>query len=234
MPELRSLAAPLASLAWVAVRSFLGTLSLFLLAGLVLAGVSFYLLQEANLWYALLGAVLAVAEGLTIGVILGGKRAGIMALAHGLRRLGLGRVAVGLIFDRLLGMSEGEAFGERGNWAAQQLERLPLAQAEARLSGAINDLVQGSTGEGWLRRWLQGRLLRSIQKYTLTRFREEGAKTGGVDLLKVKADLETHIEDLLIAKLRGGLNLWTLWALLGLPALVAGQTYLAILLLQPR
>jgi len=52
-----------------------------------------------------------------------------------------------------------------------------------------------------------------------------------VDLLKVRGELETRADDLLIAKLRGGLNLWTLLAALGLPAVVAGQVYLALRLM---
>jgi len=43
---------------------------------------------------------------------------------------------------------------------------------------------------GWLRRKIQARLLKAIQKYTLARFREEGDKHGSINLPKVKEELE--------------------------------------------
>ena len=54
-------------------------------------------------------------------------------------------------------------------------------------------------------------------KYTLARFREEGAKHGGIDLLKVKEELEQTVDDKLVEKIRGGLRVWTILVAIGLP-----------------
>jgi hypothetical protein len=223
-----SLSKGAAGLTLVAVRSFLGTLLIVFLAGVVLAGVSVYWLRGYPL-YAVIAAVVALVEAIALGALVGGKRALVMTLVHAVRSFQLGRSAVRLIFDRLLGGSE------RGKILAAAAERLPLAQAERRLTAAVDQLLGEQAEErGWFRRRLHKQLLGVVQCYTLSRFREDGVGLEGVDVMKVQAELETTIDDQLVSKFRSGLNLWTILALLGLPAVVAGQTYLLIALLNAK
>lgn len=221
MNDLQKVAEQLTGLAGVAVRSFLATLALLTLAGVALAAGSYYLLREYPV-YGGLAAALAVVEGVAAGVLLGGRRAGLAALAHGLRTWRLGAAAVRLVFDRL-------PVG-----TAATVGRLPLAQAEAALATAIGGLIrsraEGGGLSGWFRRMLQGRLAGLVQRVTLARFRQGGA-SAGVDLASVRGDLEARIDDLLVAKLSGGLRLWTLLAVGGLLVLAAVQVALARALL---
>src|SRR4051812_36750670 len=113
MSDLRSLTGSIVGLAGVAFRSFLTTLLLVLVFGIILAGASYYFLRDHPL-YGVLAVVVALAESLAVGVLFGAKRAVVTALAHGFRTLGLGRRVVGTIFDRLS--------GERGERVAQRLE----------------------------------------------------------------------------------------------------------------
>ena len=110
---------------------------------------------------------------------------------------------------------------------------MPLAQVERSLAGVVDRLVAEGEG-GWLRRKIHARLIAAVQKYTLARFREENAQHGGIDLVQVQAELESTIDDRLVSKLRGGLNLWTAVVVCGLPAVVAVQTYLIIALLNAK
>jgi len=224
-----------AGLAAVAVRSFLGTVAVLLAAGLALAGCASYLLREHPAYGLVVGAV-ALAEALAAGVLLGGKRALVTALAHGLRSLRLGRSAVRLLFGRGLGVSPEQEFGGRGGRVVQGVERLPLAQAEQRLGDAVRALLSappsGGGLTGWFRRRLQAGLLGRVQGDTLARFREEGARHGGGDLLRGQADLEGRIGDLLLGWVRAGLNLWTALVVVGLPALVLAQSYVVLALLK--
>src|SRR5262245_12775251 len=105
MADLGSLFRGAAGLALVGLRSFLGTLAAVGLAGVVLAAVSAYALREQPV-YAWVAAGAALAESFAAGALLGGKRAVVMALAHGVRSHHLGRSAVGVVFDRLLGPGE--------------------------------------------------------------------------------------------------------------------------------
>jgi hypothetical protein len=232
MSDIRSLWKNAAGLALVFLRSFVVTLLVVLAAGVLLAAASAYLLWDYPV-YASVTAACAVAESLATGVLLGGKRAVVMALAHGLRSLKLGRAVVGLVFEHALGVSSDQTVGDRGGTLTRAVERLPLAQAERRLTSAVSQLL-GEPHGGWLRRRLQARLLRAVQRYTLARFREDGARHGGVDLARVQTELEATVDDRLTARLRHGLNLWTLLVLFGLPAAVFAQTYILLALLHAK
>jgi hypothetical protein len=225
-----------AGLAVVALRSFLGTLLVLSVVGALLAAASAYFLRHQPL-YASIAAAVAVAESVTAGILLGGKRAIVMTLVHGLVSLKLGRATVRLVFERLLGVTDSQEFGNRGGALAQVAERLPLAQAESCLTATVNQMLAdpaSASAGGWFRRQAQARLFRTMQRYTLARFREEGAQYGGVDLVKVRDELEATADSHLVSKLRGGLNLWTALVILGLPAAVFAQTYLLIALLNAK
>jgi len=228
MADYRSLLESTAGLAWVAIRTFLATLLLLTVAGSVLAGCAYYALREQPL-YGVLAAALALLEALAAGVMLGGRRALVAASGHGLRKFALGRSSVRFVFERLLGVSPEQVPGERAGRVARTLERLPLAQAEQRLRDIIGQITAAPPGgggvSGWLRRRVQAALFGLVGKYTLARFRQEGADEEGVNLVKVQADLEERIDDLLAAKLRGGVSLWTWIVVVGLPLLVLAQTY---------
>jgi hypothetical protein len=51
-------------------------------------------------------------------------------------------------------------------------------------------------------------------------------------LLRVRADLENRLDEALVAKLTGGLRLWTVLILLGLPAQVFATVYVVLALLK--
>lgn len=218
--DVRSLSSHLASLAWVAFRSFAATLFLLTLFGVVLAGVSYYFLRDEHRTSALIAIGVTLLESVILGFVLGAKRALVAAMAHGLTSLGLGRSLVGLVFERM-GVGRG-------------LEKLPLAQSEELLSRAVRTVTGDAAQTGWLRRTIQGRLLEATRTYTLARFRQEGAKHGGVDLQKINEELEQTVDDVIIHKVRAGIRIWTALAVLGLASLVAAQTFLILLLLRAQ
>lgn len=100
-----------------------------------------------------------------------------------------------------------------GGAVARAAERLPLAQAEARLNEAVAVLLRASADggglSGWVRRRVHGKLLSAVRQYTLARFRQEGAEHGGIDLLKVRADLGRNIDSFMMRKMRGIALRWT-------------------------
>jgi hypothetical protein len=232
--DVRSIGNQLASLAWVALRSFVGTVLILTLSGVVLAGLSYTVLREHHWIYGVIAAAMAFVESATTGVVLGAKRAVAMALTHGLGSLRLGRSLVRVVFERMLGVAAGEETGKRGDRMTRVLERLPLARAEALLGGAIRE-VTGAAGQGgWLRRKIQGQLLDVVRKYTLARFRKEGAEHGSIDLPMVKEELEQTVDDVLLRKVRGGLRLWTALVIVGLPLVVTVQTWVIVMLLHSK
>ena len=171
---------------------------------LVLVIVAVVVAAPAPWWGMSLAVAIALSAGSVGGLVLAPKRAVSGAIADGIERTGLGKIICGLIFQRLLGVSEDDAHGERGLRAAQRAERLPLAAAEERLRSVV-DRVARDPGEGtgvaaWLRRKIRGALLEQIEGVTLVRFREEQQRHGGVDLVKVESELATTVDRLLVER----------------------------------
>jgi hypothetical protein len=220
----------------VAGRSFLLTLLFMLLLGVVLATASCGILSGPHWLFGLVAALVALTECVCVGVVLAAKRAIAVTLVHALREYRIASTAVRLIFGRLLGVKAEEAHGERGGWATRTVERLPLVQAEKRLEEAIHEhlsaSVEGSGLNGWLSQRVQSRLLRAVHAFTLARFRDEDARHGGVDLVKVQSDLGERIDALLLGKLRGGINVWMMVILVGLPVQILALDYVVLALLK--
>jgi hypothetical protein len=194
----------------------------FVFAGIVLAALSWYFLRGQHWVYSVVGAVVAMAESIATGFILGLKRAFALTTVQALVSLGMGRAIIGRIFGKM-------------EIADSALKRLPLAQAEQSLAGAVRNLTGGDAAEGsWLRRKVQARLLGFVQEFTLARFRQENQKHGGIDLLKVRQELESSVDSAVVQRVRGGLFIWTIVVIVGLPAVVAAQTWLAIALLHSK
>jgi hypothetical protein len=224
--DLRSVGGYTARLAWVGLRSFAGSVIVLTLLGGLLAGLSYAFLREHYWGYAAMAATLALVEAVILGFVIGAKRAMVMIATHALGTLRLGQMLVRLVFERMLRVGRDAEEGGRGERIAQGLGRLPLARAEEALNGAVRSVTGEAQQAGWLRRKLQSRLLEAVRKYTLARFRTEESQHGGIDLPKVKDELERTIDDALVRKVRGSLWIWTALAAIVLPLVVALQTWL--------
>ncbi|TMQ31998.1 MAG: hypothetical protein E6K70_21005 [Planctomycetota bacterium] len=225
----------MADLLRLAVRSFCGTLFLMSCVGLMLAGGAYLILARDHVWVAGLGALAALIEALLVGSSWAFKRALLRAALAGLNRYGLGKATVRLLFGRALGPSAEEATGGWRGAFTRSVERLPLAEAERRLARAVQQKETSSTSGGLanrLWRWLQRRLVGSVQTLTLARLREYNARHGSVNLAKVQTELESHIDDLLVKKLGNAMNVWTLVVLVGLPVQVLAAAFLVLALLR--
>ena len=62
----------------------------------------------------------------------------------------------------------------------------------------------------------------------------QGQAHRGIDLLKVKEEMEQTVDNELVQKLRGGLQLWTALVIVGLPLVVTVQTWVIIMLLHTK
>jgi hypothetical protein len=171
-------------------------------------------------------------------VLLGLKRALFLSLVDGVRTLQFGRAGVRLLFERVLGLSNAGSSAGGGAGLAAKVERLPLAEAEKTLNSAVERYVAGEraggTPSGRIRRLLESRLLAVTAKLTLARFRKADSAGGGVDLAKIRTELEPQIDELLATKLRSGVNLWTIVVLVGLPLVVAAETYVTLAILRMK
>jgi hypothetical protein len=235
MPDLGPLVGALGQLVMPllgkALGSFVRTIAVSVAATPLLAALCAVVAANGSWVRGVLGALVGIVAGGIAGVMLAGKRAIFSALMEGLGRLGLGNRAVGLVFDGLLKVNEEEVHGDRGVQPARLAERVPLADAENRLSMVVQRLCNASDeGRGiraWLRRKIQQRLLGLVEQVTLSRFREQGAQAGGVDLIKVRDELSA-LADRKVSELAQGAIGRTTRMVLGLTVL--GSVAVALLI----
>jgi len=219
--EWQSLWSHLPRMVWVCVRAFFITFVLTMALGLLGAAASYYSLDDRHWLWGGGASALSLAEAAVAGVLLGIKWAMAWTLLYAFGEARLGGAVVRMLFERLLGLAGTEGgHGERGSALARSLERIPLVRAEALLSQAAQGVAGETSRLGWLRRWLAARLIETVRYYTLARFRHEGAEHGGVDLLRVRAELEIAIDETIIGGIKTGLWLAT--------GLIAGGLALAI------
>jgi hypothetical protein len=217
-----------------ALKALLKTVFGMVLLGAVVTGATVWMAAEGSWVRALIAAVLSlIALAICTGV-LAVKNAVMRGLLHGLEKLQLGNRVLKLLFNQL-GVTENSTQGERAGAIGRTVERLPLREAEARLSGAVKGLLDARAGKTGLRAWMARKLMETtltrIESITLARFRSEEAKAGGVDLLVVRDELAATIDVTLAKGISASLNkvnlliagLYVLFAVaiaLVLPALV--------------
>ncbi|MDY0169536.1 MAG: hypothetical protein RBS80_23540 [Thermoguttaceae bacterium] len=230
MVDVRAIGVHTAGLAWLALRVFIGTMVVTALGGVLLAGISCHFVRNEHWMYVVIAGLLVLVEAAVIGVVLGWKRAQVLTLAHGLGSLRLGRSLVRLVFGCMIEAVSNDGAEPGVGRLARGLERIPLARAQELLEAAIGSVLGSGDQRGWLRQRVRQRLLQMVRKYTLTRFREEAAGRGGIDLVKVKEELEETLDDAVVQKLRKPLRFATALVIVGFPLVVAVQTWGIVML----
>jgi len=200
-----------------ALRSFFATTAGMVVLTILVVGGGVVICASEGPWAMAAAALLAVVVGCVVGALLALKRAVAAALVAGLKKLQLGRRALGMIFSRLLDVSEDDAMGERGASLAKKAERLPLAVAEARLAGVVNGLVgERAQKKGFraaIARRIQASALRRVESLTLKQFRGQDAQHGGVDLILVRDELSERVDAMVAGAVQAASRKLTLVAI---------------------
>lgn len=212
MPDLGPLAEELAELIAPLIRAAVGaffrTAGGMLLLGLGAAGLSAWIAGGGSPVRTLFGVAVTLVIFAVLGGVLVVKRAVGKALLRGLRQFGVGRRVSELLFEQMLDVSAEETHGERGVALARLAEQVPLAQAEERLSRAVQALTASRPGkkQRWLVQLIERRMIATVERYTLARFRDEACQSGGVDLVKVQQELRQWIDARLADTVQGKLQ----------------------------
>jgi hypothetical protein len=196
------------------------------LLSVAVSGSSFLIAFDGSWWRGLLGAAVGLGCCAVIGAILVAKRSVLSALIVGVGKLGLGKKAMGLLFDSLLAISEHEPQGERGIAVAETAEGMPLAAAQDLLQRASARLV-GPDGGGYFNRALRSRLIALVKTVTLAKFRDDASTYGGVNLVLVRDELTVSIDELLSRQLEELMSRVTLWLVL---SAIGASTIVAMVL----
>lgn len=235
MVDVRGILGNAAELLLVAVRSFLLTLLLLLFLGVALAAASYWILSGSNWVYAVVAALVALIECIVVGIILAAKRAIAVTLVHGLRKHRIGSAAVRMVFDRLLGVKTEELHGERGGWMTRTAEHCHSRRPRKAS-------ITRSTASSMLPPKAAVRSAGCVAAYradcsapsTNTRWYTSATKTPNTaaSISSRCGTTSAHIDGMLIGKLRGGINLWTITVLVGLPVQILALDYVVFALLK--
>lgn len=199
-----------------ALRAFAGSLVGGLVLAVLVAAASWTIASPRSATGGALAVVVTLLLFAVVSFLVAGKRAIFAALIHAAGSAHLGERAMTLVFDRLVATEHGVA-------AARAAERLPLADAEAKLRRVVDALVREDADGGFVRRRIRRAALERVELVTLAELRVQGAPTGGVELSRVRAALSGRIDGLVVGSLEGA-------ALKITAALLGGATLASLLL----
>lgn len=208
MPDLGPLVDVAAPLGAAAVKSLLETTAGAVVLTVVTTAGCFMIAYDGSPLRGLLAAVLVVVVGIVVGTVLAVKTAVVGAIRAGIERLALGRRLSERVFAKL-----------EGTAVAEHAERVPLAQAEQMLRGAIGNVRREDlAGKSWAVRKVGDKVLSAIETLTLTRFREEGRTTGGIEMKRTGTVVGEMIDGFVLDTITNKIT--------ALTAIVAGITML--------
>jgi hypothetical protein len=215
-----------------ALKALLKTVFGMVLLGAVVTGGTVYFAAQGSWLRAALAAVLSLVALAVVTSVLAVKNAIGNGLLHGIEKLKLGQKVLNVVFAQV-GVHDGSVQGERAGAVGRTVEKIPLREAETKLSGAVHGLLEARAGKtgvrAWLARKVMNTVLEKIESITLARFREVDAQESGVDLLKVRDELGAGIDGALGRGVKAQLNKLNL-LIAGLYVLFA----VAIAVLLPR
>lgn len=186
--------------------------------GMVLLGVcvtvATVLIAAQGSWVR--GAIAAGLSLLALAIVTGMlavKNAVGRGLLLGLEKLSLGRRVLTLLFNRI-GVTDDSAHADRAGSAGRLAEKLPLREAEEKLTNAVNGMLAEGAEKGGVRGWMMTKLLNAIltrvQALTLARFRSDANSAGGIDLRVIRDELSGLIDAKLASTVASKLNLLNL------------------------
>jgi hypothetical protein len=236
MAELSGLAKSLGSTLLPLLRSgILSFAQVFFLGNVTTVfamGLAGYFSSKSHLWTPMiLSSIVVGLLGLITTVILASHRAVFSVAKKALVSANIGTTLFGFVFERLLRVSDESTHGDRlGTVGATFETRIPLAQAQQRLTKVVSTLTRESHAQTGMSGWLFGKvrslLLEQVEFFTLARFRKDHQRSGAIDLLQIRDELGQGLDALLVEQIDAANTRFTL-ILTGLASLAAALlTYL--------
>jgi hypothetical protein len=205
-----------------AARTFIVTWLLMVALGIALAVAAGHYLRDVQPLPRGLLQFFIVLQFLAVGAFVAGRRALSAAVVHGVRSLGLGQRGLGALFRRF---DKSVDLPERGNISVR-----PGSLADEQLARALRTVTAGRRLRGGPWSWFRGYLMDLVGGITLSRVRGKRQRGERVETAEVKSELESTIDDLLLARVNFILYVWTVLIVAGLVSANLLLIYLAKLL----
>jgi hypothetical protein len=210
-----SLGDRLRQLAIALVRTFFFTWLAMTVGGIALAVATGSWMPEVDPVVRTLLQVFFAGQFIVVGFFVAMRCAMSAALIGGVKRMQLGQMALNLLMSRV-GAGDEDILVDDPNVIDSPSSRLPASRelsavvAAERIQRVLAMLAfSGRSRRGGIFAWLRNALLGAVGTITLSRFRNKARRAEKVDLAAVQRELEDQIDDLLLARLRYTLFIWT-------------------------
>jgi hypothetical protein len=233
-----SLGDQLRPVALTLVRTFFFTWLAMTVGGIALAVAVGHWMPAVSPVIRTLLQVFFAGQFIVVGFFVAMRCAMSAALIGGIKRMELGRTALHLLMSRVASEEPDTDIADSdvidGEIVDSPASRPPVSHelsavvAAERLRRVLAILAfSGRSRRGGVFAWLRNALLGAVGTITLARFRRKARQAEKVDLATVQQELESQIDDLLLARLRYTLFIWTVIVVTILTAEVVGVALLA-------
>lgn len=228
-----SLGDRLRQLAISLVRTFFFTWLAMTVGGIALAVATGYWMPEVSPVARTLLQVFFAGQFIVVGFYVAMRCALSAALIGGVKRMQLGRMGLNLLMSRVVSDDEQIRIDDPdvidSPSSVPPLSReLSAVVAAERIRRVLTILAfSGRSRRGGVFGWLRSALLGAVGTITLSRFRSKARRAEKVDVASVQQELSDQIDDLLLARLRYTLFIWTAIVIGVLIAEVVGIALLA-------
>lgn len=194
------------SVAGKAVRTIISMVSVTLFVLGVYTSTGMYVVSGDGsggaLWF-FAGILLILGVAIVGTVVLVSKSLPVAAVLTALEKLKLGSVAANLIFEKILKVSD----DNDGYRLSERTERLPLKQAEERVTtvveGLLNERASSRGIRAFFARKVQQGVLKAVSVVTLRELRKEDATHGGVSLVDVRNHIGPRADSMALELVSG-------------------------------
>jgi hypothetical protein len=196
-----------------ALKALLRTVFGMVLLGVCVTGATVYFAAQGSWTRGAIAAGLSLIALVIVTGMLAVKNAVGRGLLLGLEKLSLGKRVLTMVFNRI-GVTDESDHADRAGAAGRLAEKLPLREAEEKLTNAVNGMLAEGAGKGGVRGWMMTKLLNAtlvrVQALTLTRFRSDTNSASGIDLRVIRDELAGVIDGKLSSTVASKLNLLNL------------------------
>jgi hypothetical protein len=210
-----SLSDRLRQLAIALVRTFFFIWLAMIIGGIVLAVAVGNWMPDVDPVIRTLLQVFFALQFIVVGFLVAMRCAMSAALISGVKRMQLGRVTLNLLMNRVgsgdeeIRIDDPDVIDSPSGIPPPSRELSAVVAAE-RIQRVLAVLAfSGRSRRGGVFAWLSNALLGAVGTITLSRFRSKARRAEKVDLASVQQELNDQIDDLLLARLRYTLFIWT-------------------------
>jgi hypothetical protein len=215
-----------------ATRAFLITWLAMIVGGIVLSVIAGHWMSDVDPVPRTLLQVFFAGQFVVVGFYIALRRALAAGLVRGAKSLQLGRLGLGFLLNRFhrqapIEAPENSLAGDANQPRRDPFGTLPAILAQQRIGSIVSALSAGRRSRRGVFGWLRGALMSAVGAIAWNKMRGRSQRAERVNVSSMREELEDQIDDLLLARLRYTLWVWTAMIVAGLVLEVVAISWIA-------